>query len=249
MTQWQQMLKNIQQEYFTHPNDFLTQPTISRTIHPRQPSLADRYVEYLGRDVFIMQAVLPFITDSKIGNPFTTCYNNKLSLTSVQNAYYIHHMKNLFNFNVSSVDSIVDIGGGYGNMARVMIKLGFSGSYSIIDFPTMHMIQRWFLTENGVENVKLRTLKQSSFESVTDDSLLLATFSMNEMPLDDRQIIEDNARNFKYLFIAHNRNFDGIDNINYFNSLKSRLSDTFKIQQFICPVNQSHRYFVGRKYE
>lgn len=249
MTQWQQMLEQIQQEYFTHPNNFLKQPTISRTIHPLQPGLANRYVDYLKRDPHIFEHVLPIISDSKVGSPHTICYNNKLSLTSVQNAYYIHHMKNLFNLDVGDVDAIVDIGGGYGNMARVMSKLGFNGSYSIIDFPVMHMIQRWFLQENKITNVNLKTLSHSSFQSVSDNSLLVATFSINEMPLSDREIIEDNIGRFKYLFIAHNRNFDGIDNVEYFNNLKHKLSNTFDVQQFVCPVNQSHRYFVGKKYE
>ena len=113
----------------------------------------------------------------------------------------------------------------------------------------MHSIQRWYLGENKVENIKFKTLKNSTFEDLSDNSLMLATFSMNEMPLDDRAIVEDNIRSFKYVFIAHNRNFDGIDNVEYFNSLKTRLADTFKITQFTCPVNNSHRYFVGKKHD
>jgi len=250
MTQWEQMLENIKREYFTHPNDFLRQPTISRTIHPRQPKLAQRYQEYLTRDDIVRYTIVPFITDSTVGQPHLQCYRNKLSLTSVQNAYYIHHMRLLLNENIiKDVDDVVDVGGGYGNMCRAFSKLGFNGSYSIVDFPTMHSIQRWFLGENKVENVKLKQLKQTSFDSVSNNSLMLATFSMNEMPLDDRSIIEDNIRKFKYVFIAHNRDFDGINNIEYFNELKSRLSDSFKITQFTCPVNTSHRYFVGKKHD
>ena len=60
-------------------------------------------------------------------------------------------------------------------------------------------------------------------------------------------IIEQQIRNYDYIFIAHNRNFDGIDNIAYFENLNKQLSDTFKITQFACPVNPTHRYFIGHK--
>lgn len=247
MTQWDNMLKDIRNEYDSHPNDFLRQRMISRTIHPNQGTLANKYHGYLMDDLWVNSAVLPFIEDSKVGSPFMLCNNATMSLTTIQNAYYLHQMKKHYNKIVTNnVTKVTDIGGGYGNMCRVFMKLGFVGEYNIIDFPLMHTIQKRFLSENKIENVKYSSLDDEGL-SGGENSLLIATFSMNEMPMEDREVIERNIRNYDYIFIAHNRNFDGIDNIEYFKNLNTRLSDTFKITQFECTVNGTHRYFIGHK--
>ncbi len=247
MTQWDNMLKDIRKEYESQPTKFLQQRMISRTIHPNQAGLAQKYHNYVMNDNWVKDAVLPFIADSKVGTPFKICNNQTMSLTTIQNSYYLHQMKNYYGINApETVTRVTDIGGGYGNMCRVFMKLGFTGQYNIIDFPLMHTIQKKFLSENGIENVKYSSLDAAGL-SGGEKSLLLATFSMNEMPIRDRAIIEQQIRNYDYIFIAHNRNFDGIDNIAYFENLNKQLSDTFKITQFACPVNPTHRYFIGHK--
>lgn len=247
MTQWDDMLKQIRNEYESHPKDFLRQRMISRTIHPNQATLAQKYHGYVMDDSWIQLGVLPFIEDSNVGSPFKLCNNATMSLTTIQNAYYLLQMKKHYNINVTNaVTKVTDIGGGYGNMCRVFMKLGFVGQYNIIDFPLMHNIQRHFLSNNNIENVKYSSLDDDGLTG-GEKSLLIATFSMNEMPIEDREVIERNIRNYDYIFIAHNRNFDGIDNINYFAELNKRLSDTFKITQFACTVNGTHRYFIGHK--
>ena len=51
--EWQEFKNNIVSELNDHPSDFLRQPTISKTIHPNQQKIAQKYLHELKDDDFI----------------------------------------------------------------------------------------------------------------------------------------------------------------------------------------------------
>ena len=90
------------------------------------------------------------------------------------------------------VSMITEVGGGYGNFCRLVHQFGYSGSYNIIDMPEMCGIQKCFLTKALPYNV----VSKIDFLSVNDieknhemnyPSLLIATFSVSEMPIETRK--------------------------------------------------------------
>ena len=52
--------------------------------------------------------------------------------------------------DLSSSGVIVEFGGGYGSMCRLLHKLGFSGQYFIYDLPEFVALQRYFLKSIGM---------------------------------------------------------------------------------------------------
>lgn len=68
------MLRAIKSEYRSRPNDYLQAPTISRTIHPHQISLAERYFDLLKTDEFFVERILPRMQESKSRNPLYLKY-------------------------------------------------------------------------------------------------------------------------------------------------------------------------------
>ena len=239
MDKWQDMLKQIEQE-IGHDN-FLQQRTISKTVHPRQGgdtanSLQKRYLKHLGDKVEKYR-----YEDPKVGKPHIQDQN--MSQTTVQSIYHLTNIDK--SVNPLTLTRIVDIGGGYGNLLAVLRNAGFGGRYTIVDFPQMHKMQRKFLNETvGLTGVEFKTLNQ--MDDLWGD-LLVATFSLNEMPLEDREYIERNLEHFKYFYIQHNKSFDNIDNMKYFDDFVKEKEKTFDIERWDCPVYGNHPILLGRR--
>ena len=81
----------------------------------------------------------------------------------------------------------------------------------------MQDIQRYWLGKQDIE-VEYRSLDELD---PGENSHLIGTHSINEMDLSDREKIPFNK--FKSFFIAHNKIFNGIDNVKYFRNLAKKL--------------------------
>ena len=130
---------------------------------------------------------------------------------------------------------IIEFGGGYGGMCRLIRKMGFKGKYILYDLPELNLLQEYYLIkENCMEN----TVITNNFSIFNDKyDLLIATWSLSEIPLSIREKVAQSAKNF---IMASQFEFAGIDNIKYFNSLKL---DVFNIEHlpgnfYIMGVNK-----------
>jgi hypothetical protein len=124
---------------------------------------------------------------------------------------------------IDEMGDIVELGGGYGNFARIARALGHKGRYQIVDLPPIHRMQKAYLDAtspgHGVEFI--------SGEDVAGGDLLLATFSVSEMPMRLRNYYETKYPAFRKLFFGTTTTFDGIDNVPYFQGLSDRLGARF----------------------
>lgn len=229
MTLWETMLSSIVSEYETFPETFLRQPVIKYTVHPNCQSLAVEYFKEMSKDSFFAEVLLPKMYDSPVGTPFEFKLLPACSPLTVQHVYHLNVMREHLNVFVpeSEISQIVEIGGGYGNLCRLINNFGYAGKYTIVDFDPMLEIQKRYLEQNEITNVCFSTL--DSMQRPTDTSLLVATFSVNEMPMEDRKVLEGHYSDFDYLFFAYNAVFDGINNVEYFNDLKMSLESQFEI--------------------
>lgn len=243
MTQWEDMLRNIEREFTRNKNTFLRQPTISRTIHPHQKGLIDKYYNQLSDDLFCVVNLLPFVKDASFASPFTS---NGYSLTTIQHCHYLNIIKKKFNIEVRDLDHISEIGGGYGNFYRMSSILDFKGTFDMVDFPLMHNIQKHYLSNTMSKYDNVNFIGLSDLQP-TGKSLLIGIHSINEMPMSDREILEEKYDQYNYIVIVHNDKFDGIDNIEYFKNLKEKLSRTFKTESFQCPIKNNGHFLVAQK--
>ena len=115
------------------------------------------------------------------------------------------------------ITNIVELGGGYGNLARLIRNFGYDGKYTIIDFPLISKIQKDYLSRNNINDVIFSELNKASLTPQNNDvSILIGTYSISEMPMAERSYLELYYKYYSYIFIAHNDSFDGIDNLSYF---------------------------------
>ena len=63
----------------------------------------------------------------------------------VHHAYSVFRFENATGHQFNGDDSVLEIGGGYGNFCRLLMKRGFAGSYTIYDLPEFLQLQEWYL--------------------------------------------------------------------------------------------------------
>jgi len=233
MSLWDDFLKDISEE-FKNKEQFLKGNAIRRCLHPRINSITA--IEYLNK-VSHLDFLKP---DPQTGSP--TYSIDKFSLVTLQSSLYLKTM--IKKSKLDDIDEIHDIGGGYGNMAWTLKNYGYNKKYIIYDFPIMQDIQRYWLGEQNIE-VEYRSLDEID---PGENSHLIGTHSINEMDLPDREKIPFDK--FKSFFIAHNKIFNGIDNVKYFRNLAKNLDhDTEHLffGDYDGPVQQSHYWLTGIK--
>ena len=252
--EWDEYRMVIAREFRQRPMSFLRQPVISRTLHPNQQRLARKYLTELSQQRFARVSILPRLCEIPTGDPWLCSFFPLASPLTMQHAYYIFMMKKHFDIFGPQGDLhyILELGGGYGNFCRLMHGFGYSGRYVIADLSELHVIQRHFLrsalassVESGIEFRSMKDFDHMLPKS--GPSLLIATFSLSEMPLLTRRKVEKYYCFFDYLFIAYNRAFGSVDNLAYFEDLKSKLDRDFDA----CIIKDRYRaawFLLGQRH-
>ena len=216
---WEELAANVARELEEHPQDFLRQKTISKTTHPNMRPLSLNYWKELVRKDYFLKEIFFYAWDGSFGEPYEFEFFPRISPQSIQHAYYINMMYERMGIWLEDVKSIVEIGGGYGNFARIARNMGFRDSYKIVDLPEIHVLQKHYLDNtspgHGVEFI--------SVDRIEPAELLMATFSVSEMPMELREKLETHYPKFQYLFFGSTDSFDGTDNVRYFKELAKRI--------------------------
>ena len=63
----------------------------------------------------------------------------------------------------------------------------------------------------------------------------------------DRDILEKSIIHMTHVMILYNSVFDGIDNFDYFNDLKERMSKDFTVNIIQAPLKTNGAFFIGSK--
>lgn len=131
----------------------------------------------------------------------------------IHHAYAIFQFENVVGRQFADMGRIVEIGGGYGNFARLVIGHGFAGRYAIYDLPELLQLQQWYLGQT------LSADEQKRVEYVTtlppNADAIVGLWSISELPFDLRDRIK--ALRPQYFFIGWQHEFFGLDNVAYFN--------------------------------
>ena len=95
----------------------------------------------------------------------------------------IHHLYILMNYinkkKFENIESIVEWGGGYGSLARIIQKFKPQVKYTIIDLPIMSKIQSWYLkNETNIKFIDIDRLQKSHRMPKCD--LFISTWALTE---------------------------------------------------------------------
>ena len=162
--------------------------------------------------------------DPDFGSP--NINKSGFSLSMAQNLYYLESYRMFGDLN--DFKMVTEIGGGYGSLFWAMEKAGYKNKYQIVDFPLMHEIQSHWLANVGAGVPIYSTLED--YREPTDRSLLVANFSMNEMPKEDREKVREMFPHHTHIMVQYSPRFDGYDNMKYFEDL---VKETDKFQWLV----------------
>jgi len=240
MTLWEKMLVEIQSE-FRNKENFLQHKMISRTISPNNEINTRNHLNYVKKSKYFLNNILPKVRDSKVGGPRIT---EGYSQGTAQHCHYLMVMLDHLGLKITDFDHISDIGGGYGNFYRMARLLGYKGNFDIADFPIMHEIQEYYISQHNLDLPNFIDIKDLNPIS---KSILFGFHSINEMPLSDRRILEKKYSLYDHVMILYNDKFDGIDNMAYFRNLKERMSKEFKVDIIQAPLKPNGAFLIGSK--
>lgn len=131
----------------------------------------------------------------------------------IHQAYHLKQWRDKRPLDMSQLKTIVEFGAGYGAMALICRRLGFTGSYHIIDLPEMERLQRHYLWET------LGNLDGFYWELPGQQAdLFIGCFSLCEVSIKEREKLLSQVAARDYLF-ASSYEFDGVDNQTWFTQL------------------------------
>lgn len=164
-------------------------------------------------------------------------------------AYHLAKFEASTSTSIEDYGRVLEFGGGYGEMARIVRETGMSGSYTIVDLPELSALQRYYLSLAGIDDVAVSDIDGLTPSEVTgrDAGLFIATWSLSESPLAVRQKIERLLGQFDGFLISYSKSFSGIDNEAYFDDLQSSNAEIRWESVPLPHLPGEHCYLFGKR--
>lgn len=168
----------------------------------------------------------PALVECDAGRPFRYVDHPDSSEPLIQTAYALSQLELLCGRPLTEWDTVIEFGGGFGSLCRLMHQLGFRGRYVIFDLPPFTLLQRYYLRSAGIlaERDDRITLTsdlaelQSIVSALPSDmwSTFVACWSLSETPLALRAHIRPLVERIGHYCIAYQERYGEVDNVDYF---------------------------------
>lgn len=136
--------------------------------------------------------------------------------TAIHQAYALSWSR----FDYEGRGSILEFGGGYGEMYRLLTTLGYAGHYNVYDFPELLILQEYYLRSKDIPlNYWHPHYDCESLADVHIDTFI-SLCGLSEAPLKDREILFKTKPN--YILLRVQPLWDGINNMKW-------LEDNFSV--------------------
>lgn len=213
MTQWDNYRRSLRQHFETDEIDnFLQWSTVQATMFVGNAPYIDReYDCLLGCNHHYRWERA--IKETWVGNP--TPFNHFTSGNLIHQAYHLKQWLDRTRQKLSEIVTIVEVGAGYGAMALIARRLGFAGQYVIFDLPELVTIQQYYLDRNGIMAIWAELLANGLATASLSCDLFIASHSLGEMPITERERLLSQVAAREYLF-ASSYEYEGVDNQKWF---------------------------------
>jgi len=143
---WLNHAKEAERSFVPQPKfSFLREPFIRKTMLIESKRLLIKELEFL-ESHYSPQRLRKLLMEDYVGMPTILNTRYLTSGTSVHHLYHVAFYEHNCGNSVKEVNSIIDWGGGYGNMAKIIRRMNPSLTYTIIDIPIFNCIQWLYLS-------------------------------------------------------------------------------------------------------
>lgn len=137
-------------------NNFLRYHLLKGTMFAHLPKLARLLQKKLIVTVYGSSTAKQVLRENSTGNPILNDLEFLSSGNSIHHLYHLAKFKKETGTDISNCNLVVELGGGYGNFAKIVKKLNTNVTYVMFDIPIFSFIQLTYLqTVFGREAVHL----------------------------------------------------------------------------------------------
>ncbi len=195
------------------------------------------------------------LIEDNVGDPIRYFLYPRSSGNKINHVYHLSCLEKNLNIKLQNIKNVFEFGGGYGCMARIFSQISEQIKYKIFDTNLVNCLQYYYLKQNdldvGFDNNKfelVNNLRDLNFNKNLENSLFIANWSLSEVPLSLREKISKSIENFDYIMISFQKNFEDIDNLEYFEDLKEKLKDRYDIKIIINEFYKGNLFKKERHY-
>ncbi len=183
------------------------------------------------------EKVLP---ESIFGQP--EFWSDWTSGNMIHQAYHIKQWENKTGNKIEELDSILEFGGGYGTMALVCRRLGFTGKYIIQDLPVISKLQEFYLSNVDITDIEFRIEYELSHVD-----LIISLWAVAETPdvFKDRFFRYHGANNY---LLSYSDIWETWNNRGYFDDFRE-IQPEYEWHDWIIPHLTNSRYLIGSREE
>ena len=166
------------------------------------------------------------IRECEAGRPFRHVGWPESSEPLIQTACALSQLETLVGRPVTEWDTVIEFGGGFGSLCRLMHQLGHRGRYVIFDLPPFTLLQRYYLRSAGIMQdgddrivltSELADLERHVAALPADAwAMFVACWSLSETPLELRARIRPLVDRIGRYAIAYQERYGEVDNVDYF---------------------------------
>lgn len=178
--------------------------------------LQNHWPKVIYAEVAEMQAIIGKLP-ADYSAPVEQANNHSQEQNNLRQMYHLFKWEQVTGRRIADLESIVEIGGGYGALCLMAKRMGFRGKYTIYDLPEFSALQQWYLDAAGVEGVTFATGKPPRFFSKNQKyfDLHIGIYSLSEMPMDARDEVLFGFPAWSYLYLLSGK-WETYDNVDYF---------------------------------
>jgi hypothetical protein len=243
------------------PRQFLRWRVVSSTMSAKYPEYANPEFESLKARPDWVTRWSEAVTEATVGHPLPYYRHPSSSANLMHQAYHVAEFERQLRRDITQAKLILEFGGGYGCMCRLLHRLGYAGRYVIFDLPEFSELQRFYLESVGlrVHDVEHSKTLEQGIACISDldglnqllanfpdheQATFIATWSISETPLQMRSDMRSAVGRFGSFLIAYQHRFAQIDNVAYFQDWRNTLSNV-KWHHWEIPHMAGNSYMMG----
>ena len=219
------------------PHDFLRWDPIRTTMVKRGRGPTGAELAHLRRRPDWSDRWRRALRESTAGRPRPFVRFPWSSTALIHHAYHACRFEEATRRPLDRFGFILEFGGGYGGMCRLIHQLGFRGEYWIYDLPEVSAVQRFFLRTVGIDVASdeahgacgVRTfcdparLRAALADPPIAEAAFIAAWSLGETPVSLREKILPGVSAFDAFLVGYTEQFADIDNVAFFRTWRSTL--------------------------
>lgn len=260
--EWSNNVNNIIYNILNqNPREFLSWQVIMNTMFVNRPKYINTELDTIKKSIDYKIIWKNLLIENNTGKPTFFWKYPRSSGNLIHHLYHLLKFKEYSSIDYKNLEIVFEFGGGYGSMCRLLHNYGFNKKYIIFDLPVFTAIQKYYLKSLGVKVLsRLDYLSSESgvicisdFEELfglfidnteNKSKLFIGTWSFSETPVEFRKKFMPIISNFNYHLIAYQKNFNEVNNIDYFNQIVSEFKKS-KIQNFEIDHLKNNYYLFG----